>query len=273
MTLITRLKQTWKSLPPKQESLFLDLEELMSSCGSFKRYRQALQTSESPCIPFPGVVLSDITHIHEEPTIRSDGEVNFFKVRQFCKVKNELYRLTQKRYNYEVVPVIQDFFDSALVLDEDELWFCSESCEPPSRPPGVIDNKQTSSKRDRVMWDVPMKERVDKRKKPKSNIIKKMMRNLSVQDLRKKFENTDEIVFQNPLLTLTKSAFEDTSKLDTKNELYESLPAFRRTVNERAVIVRDALQQAETISEAQQEGDQEAGVLGGLPAEQSKTDV
>ncbi|KAF2070302.1 hypothetical protein CYY_008382 [Polysphondylium violaceum] len=62
---ITRLKWTKKILPKTHQKTLLDLEKLMESDENFKNYRNELKTITTPCIPFLGLILSDITFIQE----------------------------------------------------------------------------------------------------------------------------------------------------------------------------------------------------------------
>lgn len=44
-----------------------DIEAMMSMEGSFKNYRQMLQTTTGPAIPYVGVTLQDLTFVDENP--------------------------------------------------------------------------------------------------------------------------------------------------------------------------------------------------------------
>eukprot|EP01134_Creolimax_fragrantissima_P007334 CFRG7334T1 len=92
---VSRLKRTWKLLPTKYLNEYNDLSLLMNSEGNFRKYRAAIalptpqpnsnqsqtisaQTLASPCLPYLGVFLSDLTFIEEgNPTtvVLPDNEI------------------------------------------------------------------------------------------------------------------------------------------------------------------------------------------------------
>ena len=53
---------------------------LIDSSSSFRAYRQALSETTSPCIPYIGLVLQDLTFVHiGNPDCLQDGSINFSK--------------------------------------------------------------------------------------------------------------------------------------------------------------------------------------------------
>jgi son of sevenless-like protein len=52
---IDRLRRTWDPLTPKVMSVLTSLRDLMSSAKNFSDYREALNHTEPPCIPFFGM--------------------------------------------------------------------------------------------------------------------------------------------------------------------------------------------------------------------------
>lgn len=53
---------------------------LIDSSSSFRAYRQALSETTSPCIPYIGLVLQDLTFVHiGNPDLLQDGSINFSK--------------------------------------------------------------------------------------------------------------------------------------------------------------------------------------------------
>ncbi|EGG25247.1 Ras guanine nucleotide exchange factor [Cavenderia fasciculata] len=62
---VVRLKWTRKILPKTSQKTLQDLERLMENEENFKNYRTELKTITTPCIPFFGLILSDLTFIQE----------------------------------------------------------------------------------------------------------------------------------------------------------------------------------------------------------------
>jgi hypothetical protein len=52
MSAVQRLQWTKKELPTRFTQAIADMEKLLSSESSYRNYRQAILTSEPPCIPY-----------------------------------------------------------------------------------------------------------------------------------------------------------------------------------------------------------------------------
>jgi Rap guanine nucleotide exchange factor 1 len=66
-----------------QKSITEALKEysaLIDSSSSFRAYRQVLAETNPPCIPYIGLVLQDLTFVHEgNPDLLADNYINFTK--------------------------------------------------------------------------------------------------------------------------------------------------------------------------------------------------
>ena len=58
---VSRLKWTLKKVPTRYINTLNELENLMSMDGAFKNYRNILQTTKPPLVPYLGVALQDLT--------------------------------------------------------------------------------------------------------------------------------------------------------------------------------------------------------------------
>eukprot|EP00112_Aurelia_sp_Birch-Aquarium-sp1_P000402 Seg1037.3 transcript_id=Seg1037.3/GoldUCD/mRNA.D3Y31 product="Rap guanine nucleotide exchange factor 1" protein_id=Seg1037.3/GoldUCD/D3Y31 len=106
--------------------------QLIDSTSAFKTYRQALSEAQSPCIPYLGLILQDITFIHlgnvnELP----DGKVNFVKCWQQYNVLDTVKRFKECQFEFPKNEKIIDFFNGYDDhLSEDELWDKSQEIKP-----------------------------------------------------------------------------------------------------------------------------------------------
>ncbi|KAI9206128.1 uncharacterized protein BJ171DRAFT_41707 [Polychytrium aggregatum] len=64
-TPIYRLQRTWTMISRKERAIFDKLSELMSPLNNCESYRQKLAQAKSPCIPYLGLFLSDLTYLNE----------------------------------------------------------------------------------------------------------------------------------------------------------------------------------------------------------------
>lgn len=110
---------------PKQltEQLAEDTK-LIDSQSAFKTYREALAEAKSPCIPYLGLILTDITFVHLGNThTLPDGKINFLKRWQQFNILEGVRRFKESLYNFPRNEKIMDFFNEYDDhLDEDSLW-------------------------------------------------------------------------------------------------------------------------------------------------------
>jgi len=126
---VQRLKQTWRNLPRKAWDMFEELNDLMSIPQNFKKFRQTLNTTKPPCVPYIGVFLKDLIFIEqggEEP----DGRmINFEKKAMVAKIVRQITSFQPHRYNLLAVVFIQEFLKSMNPLNEDDLYSRSVKLE------------------------------------------------------------------------------------------------------------------------------------------------
>lgn len=117
-----------------QKSITEGLKEhcaLIDSSSSFRAYRQALSVSTSPCIPYVGLVLQDLTFVHIGNSDSFDGKVNFAKRWQQFNILDNLRRFKKETYHFERrEDIIQFFGEFEHYWSEDQMWAISESIKP-----------------------------------------------------------------------------------------------------------------------------------------------
>ncbi|XP_056299686.1 rap guanine nucleotide exchange factor 5-like isoform X3 [Pseudoliparis swirei] len=77
---VSRLGHTWEKIPGKFKRLFSELETVTDPSLNHKAYRDSFKKMEAPKIPFPPLLLKDITFIHEGNKTFHDNLVNFEKL-------------------------------------------------------------------------------------------------------------------------------------------------------------------------------------------------
>ncbi|KAI9621520.1 hypothetical protein KEM48_007653 [Puccinia striiformis f. sp. tritici PST-130] len=93
---ILRLKRTWEGVGNKARALFENMNKAVSHQRNYAEYRATLRYAHTPCIPFLGVYLTDMTFCHEgNPTHRASPElpgvqlINFDKYQKMTKIMDE----------------------------------------------------------------------------------------------------------------------------------------------------------------------------------------
>ncbi len=107
------------------------MENVLSVNKSYKNYREMLSQRQPPCVPYFGVLLTDLTFVDEgNPDKLPNGLINFDKNYLFYKLINQMQLYQQTPYNFQPIPEIQDFLLSREVLEEKEAFALSLKCEP-----------------------------------------------------------------------------------------------------------------------------------------------
>jgi hypothetical protein len=127
---ILRLKLTQSHIPKKSLDTLAELEELMSSLGSYRNYRAAMEQANPPLIPYMGVHLSDLTFIEDGNPDKMGNLINFGKRKLVSKVISQLQRYQPSPYNLETVPRIIKLISKTISASDDELYQLSLLREP-----------------------------------------------------------------------------------------------------------------------------------------------
>eukprot|EP01103_Thecamoeba_quadrilineata_P017484 TRINITY_DN6226_c0_g1_i1.p1 TRINITY_DN6226_c0_g1~~TRINITY_DN6226_c0_g1_i1.p1 ORF type:complete len:479 (-),score=114.46 TRINITY_DN6226_c0_g1_i1:54-1382(-) len=136
---VTRLKQTWKEVPPKTLSLMKEHETLVSQDSNYKNYRQYISEQSPPFFPFEGVFLTDLTFIDENEDYREEGYLNWEKMTLLGTVLLGIQTAQKSNYNLESVAPLQQFLRNGLIsLDENQIYKLSRQNEPPVIPSNTI---------------------------------------------------------------------------------------------------------------------------------------
>jgi len=128
---LQRLKDTFAKLSKKQQRIFDEMQSLLDPVRSFKAYREVLQGSASPLIPYIGVYLSDLMFIDEgNPETLDNGLINFEKQ---CLVYDTIRTITMyqnHKYDLEEHEPLLSNLRSLPRLDGESLYELSLEREP-----------------------------------------------------------------------------------------------------------------------------------------------
>ncbi|KAM9980626.1 hypothetical protein ACTFIY_002951 [Dictyostelium cf. discoideum] len=135
---VSRLKETWKSLPTRYVNSFNSLQNFLKTDENWKSYRQTLKTKETPCLPYLGLFLQDINFIEDgNSNFSSENDwVNFKKMNLLTSVFTEIQYFQRHPYfSFSTHQNIQTYFEKDIViLPEKELYAFSKFIESPSNP-------------------------------------------------------------------------------------------------------------------------------------------
>jgi len=144
---VSRLKFTQRELPAKTSKILTDIENEMSSASSFRNYRQQLNKERSACVPFLGVILSDLTFMEDgNPDFTEAGLINWQKRTLLYTVLSQFLDFQSRSfYNVPDNPLSKSLIGSinALQLTSDELYATSLKLEPRGGIPPELVEKPT----------------------------------------------------------------------------------------------------------------------------------
>ncbi|KAK5629752.1 hypothetical protein RRF57_005467 [Xylaria bambusicola] len=154
---IARLKRTWDQVPARTNTVLESMRRLMASTKNFAEYREALHTTNPPCIPFfgetrcptirkriatnylpfLGVYLTDLTFIEDGiPSIlKKTNMINFAKRAKTAEVIRDIQQYQNAPYALQPVPELQDYILSNMqaACDVHEMYDKSLQVEPRER--------------------------------------------------------------------------------------------------------------------------------------------
>ncbi|XP_039590444.1 ras-specific guanine nucleotide-releasing factor RalGPS2 isoform X2 [Polypterus senegalus] len=140
---IFRLTKTWALLSRKDKTTFEKLEYLMSKENNYQRLREYVGSlSMTPCIPYLGIYLSDLTYIDSAyPSTGSilENEQRSNLMNNILRIISDLQRSCQ--YDIPLLPHVQKYLNSVQYIEElqkfveDENYKLSLKIEPGTSTP------------------------------------------------------------------------------------------------------------------------------------------
>ncbi|KAF2073684.1 hypothetical protein CYY_005001 [Polysphondylium violaceum] len=136
---VSRLKETWKSLPTRYTNSFNQLQNFLKTDENWKLYRQAVKSKEVPCLPYMGLFLQDINFVEDGNSNIVEDEHNYINFKKMTLLSNILSEIQyfQKHpyYSFQTNTYIQTFIEKDIViLPDKELYAFSKFVESPTNP-------------------------------------------------------------------------------------------------------------------------------------------
>ncbi|KIR78781.1 guanyl nucleotide exchange factor Sql2 [Cryptococcus gattii EJB2] len=117
---ILRLKKTWDALSVKYKVLIERLRGIIEHTKNHAAYRARLKQAPTPCLPFLGLILTDITFTSDgNPSTRPSNSapdlmlINYDKFAKLGKIAIE-FRRYQEPFNFHELEAVQTFLHTVL---------------------------------------------------------------------------------------------------------------------------------------------------------------
>lgn len=123
---VTRLHLTWAHVGRK--SALETLLRFGEPAGGFAAYKKLLSTIEGPCVPFIGMYLTDIAHIHDTYNDESP-RICFVQRKRWHQVVTAIVRYQSRAYDIPGSESTLNFIQRHLQEEpgRDHDWFWSRS--------------------------------------------------------------------------------------------------------------------------------------------------
>jgi hypothetical protein len=137
---VQRLKRAWKSVNSSCQNLYTNLFAVTNSERNFQAYKDEIQKSNLPCIPYLGVTTSNAYKIEDANPDTIDGMVNVTKIHMFAKIYKELMYYQRGKYQIVEEETMQIYLDNLPACpSEDLLYKHSLFIEPRKRASLMLD--------------------------------------------------------------------------------------------------------------------------------------
>jgi hypothetical protein len=97
----------------------------MDNSDDFRIYKQKLEESQPPCIPYLGPFLKELTYIEDThfSNLENRGDlINLEKYKKLAFVIREILQYQNNPYNLLPEASMLRYLSSLPALDDDELW-------------------------------------------------------------------------------------------------------------------------------------------------------
>ncbi|KAJ3154427.1 hypothetical protein HDU89_008497 [Geranomyces variabilis] len=98
---VQRLKKTWEGISDNKKKVLADLEKFTDVSKNFKTYRDKLEASTPPLIPFLPIFIKDLTFLNDGNESRlANNEINFEKLRLITDCVKGITALAKSEYKW-----------------------------------------------------------------------------------------------------------------------------------------------------------------------------
>eukprot|EP00003_Mantamonas_plastica_P025873 TRINITY_DN515_c0_g2_i1.p1 TRINITY_DN515_c0_g2~~TRINITY_DN515_c0_g2_i1.p1 ORF type:complete len:1507 (+),score=595.03 TRINITY_DN515_c0_g2_i1:1023-5543(+) len=130
-TAVHRLSKTWKLVNrTRYKSAFNTMRDLYSTAGRYKEYNKMLKSCQLPGVPYLGLVLSNLTIMHEANSLKRGGLINFESLEVVAGVISEVERFQSVQYDFEKVDVLYNYLMDVEFMQEEDAYLSSLAVEP-----------------------------------------------------------------------------------------------------------------------------------------------
>ena len=139
---VDRLKATWEEVGPKGRKKIDQIFDMMVR-ENYKEYRSLLKHSAGPCVPFPGMWLSDLmfmesgnawTKVVEATAGSNEAQkqklLNLSKIRMISKIYKDIHKFQNSNYLLIENKDVQSLLRNLPTLDEEAAYNVSIELEP-----------------------------------------------------------------------------------------------------------------------------------------------
>lgn len=102
---IQRLRGLWSRLDERHSDDFNKLDALFLPVGNFRNYNAALAEHKGPLLPYVGVFLRDLTFVAENPSIDSNGKIDFSVCRSISDRCDVMMSYQKEAFRLPAFPV------------------------------------------------------------------------------------------------------------------------------------------------------------------------
>eukprot|EP01128_Nolandella_sp_AFSM9_P001128 TRINITY_DN1123_c2_g5_i1.p1 TRINITY_DN1123_c2_g5~~TRINITY_DN1123_c2_g5_i1.p1 ORF type:complete len:664 (-),score=149.08 TRINITY_DN1123_c2_g5_i1:283-2274(-) len=118
---VYRLKHARAEIPPLDQAAWAEMNDLMDSDGGFATYRSMLEKSVTPCIPYVGVFLTDLTFTEEGNENQYKDLINFTKRRLVGRIIEKIVNFQKMGYNIHPIEQIQTILKDPKPLYNEDM--------------------------------------------------------------------------------------------------------------------------------------------------------
>lgn len=132
---VQRLK-AWKQLDTKFVQIYEKVSQAVSPSNNWKTYRTLIQEANGACIPYVGLILSDLTFIQDGiPTRDENNLIHWKKVIKIYNIFQNLKKHQNQTYHFKHADhnIIRFLSEEAVYADEKMIYNISKTNEPDVR--------------------------------------------------------------------------------------------------------------------------------------------
>eukprot|EP00160_Parvularia_atlantis_P005131 Unigene1437_Nuclearia_a/m.4524 Unigene1437_Nuclearia_a/g.4524 ORF Unigene1437_Nuclearia_a/g.4524 Unigene1437_Nuclearia_a/m.4524 type:complete len:658 (+) Unigene1437_Nuclearia_a:206-2179(+) len=103
---VKRLKKTWEGVSGKDMQVLQSLDKLMDPMSNMKVYREVLDRSRPPMVPFFPIATRELLYIHERNETIVDDLVNLKKLKMITSMIQRYVSLHSQPYPFDAQPAV-----------------------------------------------------------------------------------------------------------------------------------------------------------------------